>query len=105
MANYTRFMMQGLFEYLIINTNDVIVSKQALFNCYSPLIACLLRIQKPIRIHVCEISTDGTIYAMETFLPLILALTTFIEKPSVPNFKDSQLLRTITVLLKYEYNY
>lgn len=97
-------MMQGLFEYLIINTSDVI-SKQALFNCYSPLIACLLRIQKPIRIHVCEISTNGTFYAMVNFLPLILALTTFIEKPSVPNFKDSQLLRTITVLLKYEYNY
>lgn len=72
MANYTRFMMQGLFEYLIINTNDVIVSKQALFNCYSPLIACLLRIKKPILIHVCEISTDGTIYAMVNFLPLIL---------------------------------
>lgn len=47
MANYTRFMMQGLFEYLIINTNDVIVSQKALFNCYSQLIACLLRIQKP----------------------------------------------------------
>lgn len=72
MANYTRFMMQGLFEYLIINTNDVIVSKQALFNCYSPLIACLLRIQKPILLYVCEISTDGTIYAMVNFLPLIL---------------------------------
>lgn len=98
-------MMQGLFEYLIINTNDVIVSKQALFNCYSPLIACLLRIQKPIIIHVCEISTDGTIYAMVNLLPLILALTTFIKKPSVPNFKDSQLLSTFTVLLKYEYNY
>lgn len=98
-------MMQGLFEYLIINTNDVIVSKQALFNCYSPLIACLLRIQKPILLYVYEISTDGTIYAMVNFLPLILALTTFIKKPSVPNFKDSQLLRTITVLLKYEYNY
>lgn len=67
MANYTRFMMQGLFEYLIINTNDVIVSKQALFNCYSPLIACLLRIQKPIRIHVCEISADGSIYAVVNF--------------------------------------
>lgn len=85
MANYTRFMMQGLFEYLIINTSDVI-SKQALFNCYSPLIACLLRIQKPILIRVCEISTDGTIYAMETFLPLILALTTFIRKTKRSQF-------------------
>lgn len=87
MANYTRFMMQGLFEYLIINTNDVIVSKQALFNCYSPLIACLLRIQKPIRIHVYEISTDGTIYAMVNFLPLILALTTFIRKTNRSQFQ------------------
>lgn len=87
MANYKRFMMQGLFEYLIINTNDVIVSKQALFNCYSPLIACLLRIQNPILIHVREISTDGTIYAMETFLPLILALTTFIRKTKRSQFQ------------------
>lgn len=87
MANYTRFMMQGQFEYLIINTNDVIVSKKALFNCYSPLIACLLRIQKPIRIHVCEISTDGTIYAMVNFLPLILALTTFIRKTKRSQFQ------------------
>lgn len=65
----------------------------------------LIKNSKPILIHVREISTDGTIYAMENFLPLILALTTFIKKPSVPNFKDSQLLRTITVLLKYEYNF
>lgn len=79
-------MMQGQFEYLIINTNDVIVSKKALFNCYSPLIACLLRIQKPILIRVCEISTDGTIYAMETLLPLILALTTFIRKTNRSQF-------------------
>lgn len=87
MANYTRFMMQGQFEYLIINTNDVIVSKKALFNCYSPLIACLLRIQKPILIHVCEISTDGTIYAMVNFLPLILVLTTFIRKTKRSQFQ------------------
>lgn len=31
MANYTRFMMQGLFTNLINNNNDAIVSKQALF--------------------------------------------------------------------------
>lgn len=44
MVNYMWFMMYGLFEYLIININDVIVLKKVLFNCYFLLIVCLLRI-------------------------------------------------------------
>lgn len=36
---------------------------------------------------ICEISTDGTNYAMVNFLPLILALTTFIRKPKRSQFQ------------------